>query len=149
MHYIIYIVLMLASISSYAAKQDIFQGSWYSEGVVYSFINDSLYVDEIGNEGDIYTYKYKDGIIIAISSLGDEFSFKIDKISSNKIKIKFDGERPFVLDKVFNYDLDKMEFKNTKSYQDCIERIKEHNSKYESNKEICDRFIKELENVEF
>lgn len=114
MHYITYIVLMLASISSYAAKQDIFQGSWYSEGVVYSFINDSLYVDEIGNEGDIYTYKYKDGIIIAISSLGDEFSFKIDKISSDKIKIKFDGERPFVLDKVFNYDLDKMEFKNIK-----------------------------------
>ena len=109
MHYITYIVLMLASISSYAAKQDIFQGSWYSEGVVYSFINDSLYVDEIGNEGDIYTYKYKDGIITAISSLGDEFSFKIDKISSDKIKIKFDGERPFVLDKVFNYDLDKME----------------------------------------
>ena len=149
MHYITYIVLMLASISSYAAKQDIFQGSWYSEGVVYSFINDSLYVDEIGNEGDIYTYKYKDGIITAISSLGDEFSFKIDKISSDKIKIKFDGERPFVLDKVFNYDLDKMEFKNIKSYQDYIERIKEHNSKYESNKEIYDRFIKELENVEF
>ena len=149
MHYITYIVLMLASISSYAAKQDIFQGSWYSEGVVYSFINDSLYVDEIGNEGDIYTYKYKDGIITAISSLGDEFSFKIDKISSDKIQIKFDGEIPFVLDKVFNYDLDKMEFKNIKSYQDYIERIKEHNSKYESNKEIYDRFIKELENVEF
>ena len=149
MHYITYIVLMLASISSYAAKQDIFQGSWYSEGVVYSFINDSLYVDEIGNEGDIYTYKYKDGIITAISSLGDEFSFKIDKISSDKIQIKFDGEIPFVLDKVFNYDLDKMEFKNIKSYQDYIERIKEHNSKYESNKEVYDRFIKELENVEF
>ena len=149
MHYITYILLMLASISSYAAKQDIFQGSWYSEGVVYSFINDSLYVDEIGNEGDIYTYKYKDGIITAISSLGDEFSFKIDKISSDKIQIKFDGEIPFVLDKVFNYDLDKMEFKNIKSYQDYIERIKEHNSKYESNKEVYDRFIKELENVEF
>ena len=115
MHYITYIVLMLASISSYAAKQNIFQGSWYSEGVVYSFINDSLYVDEIGNEGDIYTYKYKDGIITAISSLGDEFSFKIDKISSDKIKIQFDGEIPFVLDKVFNYDLDKMEFKNTEN----------------------------------
>ena len=47
------------------------------------------------------------------------------------------------------YDLDKMEFKNIKSCQDYIERIKEHNSKYESNKEVYDRFIKELENVEF
>ena len=106
---------MLASISSYAAKQDIFQGYWYSEGVVYSFINDSLYVDEIGNEGDIYTYKYKDGIIIAISSLGDEFSFKIDKISSIKIKIKFDGEKSFILKRVFNYDLENMKFKNVKN----------------------------------
>ena len=43
----------------------------------------------------------------------------------------------------------KWNFKNIKSYQDYIERIKEHNSKYESNKEVYDRFIKELENVEF
>lgn len=109
------LVLMLASISSYAAKQDIFQGSWYSEGVVYSFVNDSLYIDEIGNEGDVYTYNYKDGVINTVSSFGDEFSFKIDKISSNKIKIKFDGEKSFVLNKVFNYDLDNMKFKNTEN----------------------------------
>ena len=106
---------MLASISSYAAKQDIFQGSWYSEGVVYSFINDSLYVDEIGNEGDIYTYKYKDGVISTISSFGDKFSFKIYKISNNKIKIKFDGEKSFTLKRVFNYDLENMKFKNVKN----------------------------------
>lgn len=36
-----------------------------------------------------------------------------------------------------------------KSYQDSINKIKEQNSKYESNKEFYDRFIKELENVEF
>lgn len=109
---IIYLVFMLASISSYAAKQDIFQGSWHSEGVVYSFVNDSLYIDEIGNEGDIYTYNYKDGVINTVNSFGDRFSFKIDKISPNKIKIKFDGEKSFVLDKVFNYDLENMKFKN-------------------------------------
>ena len=55
---LIYLVLALANVSSYASKQDIFQGSWYSEGVVYSFFNDSLYVDEIRNEGYIYTYNY-------------------------------------------------------------------------------------------
>lgn len=112
---IICLVLALASISSYAAKQDIFQGSWYSEGVVYSFVNDSLYIDEIGNEGDVYIYNYKDGVINTVSLFGDEFSFKIDKISSNKIKIKFDGEKSFVLDRVFNYDLENMKFKNTGS----------------------------------
>lgn len=109
---IIYLIFMLASISSYAAKQDIFQGSWHSKGVVYSFVNDSLYIDEIGNEGDVYTYNYKDGVINTISSFGDKFSFKIYKISPNKIKIKFDGEKSFVLDKVFNYDLENMKFKD-------------------------------------
>ena len=112
---IICLVLALASISSYAAKQDIFQGSWYSEGVVYSFVNDSLYIDEIGNEGDVCIYNYKDGVINTVSLFVDEFSFKIDKISSNKIKIKFDGEKSFVLDRVFNYDLENMKFKNTGS----------------------------------
>lgn len=38
---------------------------------------------------------------------------------------------------------------NIKSCQDYIERIKEQNNKYESKKEFYDRFIKELENVEF
>lgn len=38
---------------------------------------------------------------------------------------------------------------NIKFYQDFINRIKEQSSKYESKKEFYDRFIKELENVEF
>ena len=114
---IIYIFFFLVSISSYAAKQDVFQGSWYSEGVVYSFVDDSLYIDEIGNEGDIYSYKIEDGIVNAISSFGDEFSFEIDKISPNEIEIKFDGEKPFVLDKVFNYDLENMQFKNKENVE--------------------------------
>lgn len=109
---IICLVLTLASISSYAAKQDVFQGSWYSEGVVYSFVNDSLFIDELDNEGNVYIYKYKDGVINIVSLFGDEFSFKIDKISTNKIKIEFDGEKPFVLEKVLNYDVKNMKFKN-------------------------------------
>ena len=109
---LICLVFTLASISSYAAKKDIFQGSWYSEGVVYSFVNDSLFIDELDNEGNVYIYKYKDGVINIVSLFGDEFSFKIDKISPNKIKIKFDGEKPFVLEKVLNYDVKNMKFKN-------------------------------------
>ena len=38
---------------------------------------------------------------------------------------------------------------NIKNCQDRISRIKEQNSKYVSNKEFYDIFIKELENVEF
>ena len=112
---IIYILFILVSISSHAAKRDIFQGSWYSKGIVYSFVNNYLYIDEIGNEGDIYTYKYKDGVISTVSSFGDKFKFKIYKISNNKIKIKFDGEKSFTLKRVFNYDLENMKFKNVKN----------------------------------
>ena len=38
---------------------------------------------------------------------------------------------------------------NIKSCQDYINRIKEQNNKYESNKEFYDRFVKEIENINF
>ena len=38
---------------------------------------------------------------------------------------------------------------NIKSFQDYINRIKEQNNKYESNKEFYDRFVKEIENIKF
>lgn len=38
---------------------------------------------------------------------------------------------------------------NIKSCQDYINRIKEQNNKYESNKEFYDRFVKEIENIKF
>ena len=108
------IILLIGVISfyiySFGSKHDVFQGSWISNSVVYSFQNDSLYVDEINNEGDVYKYKYQNGIVKVIDSFGDEFYFKIDKISSNKLKIQFEGEKPFILNKVTNYDLDKMSF---------------------------------------
>ena len=108
------IILLIGFISFYiygfGSKHDVFQGSWISNSVVYSFQNDSLYVDEINNEGDVYKYNYRNGIVKVIDSFGDEFYFKIDKISDNKLKIQFEGEKPFILNKVTNYDLDKMSF---------------------------------------
>ena len=110
--FIIFLMFMLTSIMAYASNKDVFQGSWYSEGVVYSFVNDSLYIDELGNEGDVYTYKYENGIVHSENIFGDELSFKIDKISPNKIKITFEEEKPFIMKRVFNYDLDNMRFKD-------------------------------------
>ncbi len=104
------LICIIFGFSIFANKHDAFQGSWISNSTVYSFQNDSLYVDEINNEGDVYKYNYKNGIIKAIDSFGDEFYFKIDKISNNKLKIQFEGEKPFILNKVSNYNLDKMSF---------------------------------------
>lgn len=67
-------------------------GSWKIENVVYTFTNDSLYVDEIGNEGDEYTYSVKkvdDFIIVtAISDYFiDTFKFIVNCLSSEKMRI--------------------------------------------------------------
>ena len=102
---------MVISLSTYATKQDAFQGSWYSDGIVYSFDNDSLYIDELGNEGDVYIYEYIGGTINAINSLGDEFSFKIHKISPDEIEISNEAQL-FTLNRIFNYDLENMRIKD-------------------------------------
>lgn len=107
-----FLICIIFGFSLFTNKHDSFKGSWISNSTVYSFKNDSLYVDEINNEGDVYKnvykYNYKNGVIKAIDSFGNEFCFKIDKISNNKLKIQFEGEKPFILNKVINYDLDKM-----------------------------------------
>ena len=62
----------------------------------------------------------------------------LDKIETSKytVQCEIDKHRNTIIE-------------NIKSCQDYIERIKEQNNKYESKKEFYDRFIKELENVEF
>lgn len=66
-------------------------GSWQVENVVYTFTNDSLYVDEIGNEGDEYTYTAKqlDDVIIvtATNCFSDIFKFIINCVTEVKMRI--------------------------------------------------------------
>ena len=49
-----FLICIIFGFSLFTNKHDAFQGSWISNSVVYSFQNDSLYVDEINNEGDVY-----------------------------------------------------------------------------------------------
>ena len=49
---------------------------WQNKHVSYTFVDDSLYVDEIGNEGDCYTYELKGNCLY----LTDELGYKSVKI---------------------------------------------------------------------
>ena len=43
---------------------------WQKKNVRYTFVNDSLYVDELGDEGDCYTYELKDNCLCLTDELG-------------------------------------------------------------------------------
>ena len=55
-------------------------GSYINKNIVYSFVKDSLYIDEIGIEGDAYVYDYvkDDSTVRAYNNL-DEINFKVEK----------------------------------------------------------------------
>lgn len=67
-------------------------GTWKIENILYTFTNDNLYIDEIGNEGDEYTYSVKiiDDFIIVTAIceyLDDTFKFIISCLSPEKMRI--------------------------------------------------------------
>ena len=43
---------------------------WKNKKVIYTFVDDSLYIDEIGNEGDCYTYELVDNCLYLTDELG-------------------------------------------------------------------------------
>lgn len=43
---------------------------WKNKKVAYTFVDDSLYIDEIGNEGDCYTYKLIGNCLYLTDELG-------------------------------------------------------------------------------
>lgn len=43
---------------------------WKNKKVIYTFVDDSLYIDEIGNEGDCYTYKLIGNCLYLTDELG-------------------------------------------------------------------------------
>ena len=43
---------------------------WKNKKVTYTFADDSLYIDEIGNEGDCYTYKLIGNCLYLTDELG-------------------------------------------------------------------------------
>lgn len=76
---------------------------WQKKNVRYTFVDDSLYVDELGNEGDCYTYELVDNCLYLTDELGDA-SVKIvmHKMTKKHVWIlvytcDFNCERPKII----------------------------------------------------
>ena len=91
-------------------------GSYINKNIVYSFVKDSLYIDEIGIEGDAYVYDYikNDSTVRAYNDL-DEINFKVLYNDNDTIIIKYiDSEKIYTFVKINNYDIRNMKINETK-----------------------------------
>ena len=91
-------------------------GSYINKNIVYSFVKDSLYIDEIGIEGDAYVYDYvkDDSIVRAYNDL-DEINFKVLYNDNDTIKIRYvNSEKIYTFVKINNYDSHNMKINETK-----------------------------------
>lgn len=95
------IVLLLTCIALNAAS---LEGSWKYKKVVYTFKGDSLFIDEIGNEGNSYTYRLYHGYIYYKDYDGFVNSdVKVVKVKCNYIVLEMDGKR-FHFKRLNNYN---------------------------------------------
>ena len=91
-------------------------GSYINKNIVYSFVKDSLYIDEIGIEGDAYLYDYTkdDSTVRAYNDL-DEINFKVLHNDNDTIKIRYvNSEKIYTFVKINNYDIHNMKINETK-----------------------------------
>lgn len=91
-------------------------GSYINKNIVYSFVKDSLYIDEIGIEGDVYVYDYikDDSTVRAYNDL-DEINFKVLYNGNDTIKIRYvNSEKIYTFVKINNYDIHNMKINETK-----------------------------------
>ncbi len=103
----------LSIISVYCAE---INGSYINKNIVYSFVKDSLYIDEIGIEGDAYVYDYakNDSTVKAYNDF-DEINFKVLSNDNDTIRIKYiDSEKIYTFVKIDNYDIHNMKINETK-----------------------------------
>ena len=103
----------LSIISVYCAE---INGSYINKNIVYSFVKDSLYIDEIGIEGDAYVYDYakNDSTVKAYNDF-DEINFKVLSNDNDTIRIKYiDSEKIYTFVKIDNYDIHNMKINEIK-----------------------------------
>lgn len=58
-------------------------GVWQIDNVTYTFTSDTLYIDEINNEGDWYSYVVTNSVIIASNDYYEPLQFKIISVTDD------------------------------------------------------------------
>ncbi len=67
---------------------------WKNKKVTYTFVDDSLYIDEIGNEGDCYTYELKGNCLYLTDELGyPSENIVIVKMTKKHVWILIDNKK--------------------------------------------------------
>ena len=67
---------------------------WKNKKVIYTFVDDSLYIDEIGNEGDCYTYKLIGNCLYLTDELGyPSAKIVIVKMTKKHVWILIDNKK--------------------------------------------------------
>ena len=67
---------------------------WKNKKVIYTFVDDSLYIDEIGNEGDCYTYKLIGNSLYLTDELGyPSTKIVIAKMTKKHVWILIDNKK--------------------------------------------------------
>lgn len=85
---------------------------WKNKKVTYTFVDDSLYIDELGNEGDCYTYE----LIGNCLYLTDELGYPSAKI----VIVKMTKKHVWLLVQVCDFNNEKSKIIKFKRYGcDC------------------------------
>ena len=67
---------------------------WQKKNIRYTFVDDSLYVDELGNEGDCYTYELVDNCLYLTDELGyPSAKIVIVKMTKKHVWILIDNKK--------------------------------------------------------
>ena len=67
---------------------------WKNKKVTYTFVDDSLYIDELGNEGDCYTYELVDNCLYLTDELGyPSAKIVIVKMTKKHVWILIDNKK--------------------------------------------------------
>lgn len=67
---------------------------WKNKKVICTFVDDSLYIDEIGNEGDCYTYELVDNCLYLTDELGyPSAKIVIVKMTKKHVWILIDNKK--------------------------------------------------------
>lgn len=88
-------LIILSSCSSKASNiKDEAQGVWTNDTINITFTSDTIYIDEIGNEGFGYTYTFQENTnTFVLSNDFDTFDIIVTKVTKDSLTYKIKEDR--------------------------------------------------------